>query len=129
MIVTDVHSGEAAAKAAEDWARQFQKDEVPEDVETITIPLLDVMASSERIDPHGRMEEILEHGIRVKLDKLLPRAGLADSVSDAVRKIRQKAVKVDGELKTDPVIFWSAKKEMTVRVGRKIKRVVLATQV
>ena len=33
-IVTDFHSAEAAAKAAEDWARQFQKDEVPEDVKS-----------------------------------------------------------------------------------------------
>src|SRR3984885_131916 len=29
-IVADFHSAEAAAKAGEDWARQFQKDEVPE---------------------------------------------------------------------------------------------------
>ena len=33
-IVTDFHSAEAAVKAAEDWAKQFQKDEVPEDVES-----------------------------------------------------------------------------------------------
>ena len=36
-IVTDFHSAEAAAKAAEDWAKQFQKDEVPEDVEEVTV--------------------------------------------------------------------------------------------
>src|SRR5216684_559720 len=32
-IVTDFHSAEAATKAAEDWAKQFQKDEVPEQLE------------------------------------------------------------------------------------------------
>ena len=32
-IVGDFHSPDAAAKAGEDWAKQFQKDEVPEDVE------------------------------------------------------------------------------------------------
>src|ERR1700674_247100 len=32
-IVTDFHSADAAAKAGEDWAKQFQKHEVPEDVE------------------------------------------------------------------------------------------------
>ena len=42
---------------------------------------------------------------RIKLDRLLFRIGLADSVSDAVRKLKQKAVKVNGKLKTDPVIF------------------------
>ena len=31
-IVTDFHSADAAAKAAEDWAKQFQKDEIPEDM-------------------------------------------------------------------------------------------------
>jgi tyrosyl-tRNA synthetase len=31
-IVTDFHSADSAAKAAEDWAKQFQKDEVPEGV-------------------------------------------------------------------------------------------------
>ena len=34
-IVTDFHSAEAAAKAAEDWAKQFQKDEIPQDVEEV----------------------------------------------------------------------------------------------
>src|SRR5712672_394777 len=34
-IVTDFHSADAAAKAAEDWAKQFQKDQVPEDVEEV----------------------------------------------------------------------------------------------
>src|SRR5450432_387421 len=34
-IVTDFHSAEAAVKAAEDWAKQFQKDEVPQDAEEV----------------------------------------------------------------------------------------------
>jgi len=33
-IVADFHSAEAATRAAEDWAKQFQKDQVPEEVET-----------------------------------------------------------------------------------------------
>ena len=38
-IVRDFHSAEAAQKAAEDWAKQFQKDEVPEEAEAmITCP-------------------------------------------------------------------------------------------
>src|SRR6266702_4445232 len=34
-IVADFHSAEAAANAGEDWAKQFQKDEVPADVEEV----------------------------------------------------------------------------------------------
>src|ERR1019366_2788823 len=42
-IVTDFHSAEAAAKAGEDWAKQFQKDEVPEEVDLVEIHLRDLM--------------------------------------------------------------------------------------
>src|SRR5579863_7759444 len=34
-IVTEFHSTDAAVKAAEDWAKQFQKDQVPEDAAQI----------------------------------------------------------------------------------------------
>jgi tyrosyl-tRNA synthetase len=114
-IVSDFHSADAGAKAGEDWAKQFQKDEVPEDVEEVSVKLAEVQAS--------RTEATSGPDRRIKLDKLLARIGLADSVSDAVRKIKQKAVKVDGELKTEPVIFWKHGQVMTVRVGRKIKKV------
>ena len=101
-IVTDFHSPEAATKAGEDWAKQFQKQEIPEDVEEVTV-------------------EVTEE--KVRLDKLLARVGLADSVSDAVRKLKQKSVKVNGELKTDPVTYLDIAQHHTLQVGRKIKRV------
>src|SRR5215813_5667973 len=36
-IVSDFHGADAGAKASADWAKQFQKAEVPEDVEEVTI--------------------------------------------------------------------------------------------
>src|SRR6266568_1732309 len=42
-IVKDFHSAEAAIKAGEDWAKQFQKNEVPENVEEIAIKFEDVL--------------------------------------------------------------------------------------
>ena len=42
-IVADFHSVDAAMKAAEDWAKQFQKGEVPEHVEEVPISLEDVL--------------------------------------------------------------------------------------
>jgi len=101
-IVTDFHSPEAATRAAEDWAKQFQKHEIPEDVEEVTVELAED---------------------KVRLDKLLARVGLADSVSDAVRKLKQKAVRVNGEVKTDPVTYLDLKHQITLQVGRKIKKV------
>src|SRR5271155_5783179 len=108
-IVADFHSAEAAARAAEDWAKQFQKGGVPEDVEDVKVALFDVMASS-----GAGFSEELEGQCRIKLDKLLARAGLADSVADASRKIRQNAVRGDGDLKVEPVIFWDTSKESMV---------------
>jgi len=114
-IVADFHSAEAATKATEDWAKQFQKGGVPEDVEEAAVALAAISAPS-----------LVPGVIRIKLDKLLFQLGLADSVSDAVRKIKQKAVRVNGELKTDPTLLWSLKdlkEPLTVRAGRKLKRV------
>src|ERR1700680_2967908 len=42
-IVADFHSGEAATKVGEDWAKQFQKDEAPEDLEEVTVSLSDFL--------------------------------------------------------------------------------------
>jgi tyrosyl-tRNA synthetase len=120
-IAADFHSAEAAAKAGEDWAKQFQKGGVPEDVEEVEVYLPDVTAPSA-----AEFQEALAGETRIKLDRLLVKIGLAESIGDAVRKIKQRAVKVDGELKTDPVIFWNVIGEpRTVRVGRKIKSVKL----
>ncbi len=104
-IVTDFHSAEAAAKAAEDWAKQFQKDEVPEDVEEVEASV-----------------EVTQDG-RVRLDKLLAKEGLAESVSDAVRKLKQKAVKVNGELQTDSAVSLDLSQPIVLQVGRKIRRI------
>src|SRR3981189_1357513 len=41
-IVADFHSAEAAAIAAEDWARQFQRDQVPEEIETVPVAFAEV---------------------------------------------------------------------------------------
>jgi ribosome-associated protein YbcJ (S4-like RNA binding protein) len=57
------------------------------------------------------------------LDKLLALTGLADSVSDAGRKLKQNAVKVDGEVVTESTIGWDLGKDLTLRVGKKIKKV------
>jgi tyrosyl-tRNA synthetase len=103
-VVTDFHSADAAVKAAEDWAKQFQKDQIPEDV-----------------------EEVLIEESRLRLDKLLARVGLADSVSDAVRKVKQKAVRVNEEVQTDPATQLNISQPITLQVGRKIKRVRVAS--
>jgi tyrosyl-tRNA synthetase len=107
-IVTDFHSVKAAQQAEEDWARQFQRDEVPEDVETVRVPFA----------------EVAKDGV-VKLDKLVARCGMADSVSDALRKIKAKAVRINNEVHAEQTAKLKAGEEVTLRVGRLMKRVVL----
>ena len=112
-IVTDFHSGEAATQASDDWARQFQKDQAPENLERVTISYPEVAAGGD--DRH-----------RIKLDKLLARCGLAESVSDGSRKVKQKAVRIDGELATELVFPVQLPAELLVRVGRNMKKVAIA---
>jgi tyrosyl-tRNA synthetase len=137
-IVKDFHSAEASTKAAEDWAKQFQKDEVPESVEDVTVPLESVIGANSGIE----LEDLANNSgcffipdrkavinappeqprKLIKLEKLLARAGLADSASDALRKIKQKAVQIDGQVVTTPhllVLFPAS--GLAVRVGRRMK--------
>jgi len=101
-IVADFHSADAATIAAEDWAKQFQKDEVPEDVEEAAIDA-----------PENRL----------RIDKLIARVGLAGSVSDAGRMVKHGAVRVNGAAVSDPTTILDISSRPTLQVGRKIKRV------
>jgi tyrosyl-tRNA synthetase len=111
-MVSEFHSPNAAQHAAEGWEKQFQKDEVPEDLETVELQYSDVAASGDSNN--------------IKLDKLLHRSGLADSATDAQRKLKQNAVRIGNELKSDPTFRVSAfPLDITVRVGRKLKRILV----
>ncbi len=61
--------------------------------------------------------------VQVRLDKLLAATGLATSVSDGSRKVKQNAVKVDGEPKNDLVASVRLGSEFTLRAGKKMVRV------
>ena len=123
-IVADFHSAEAAARAAEDWAKQFQKRETPEAVEEVSISFMELLASHPGETPKERFDEIRElRQVPIKLDKLLVRAGLAESGTDAIRKLKQRAVQVNGEVQTGHIYFWAPSKELLLRVGKKIRKV------
>ena len=104
-IVADFHSADAATKAGEDWTKQFQKNEVPDGIEEVETAV--------ELTPDGK----------VRLDKLLAKVGLAESVSDAVRKLKQKSVKVNGESVITPLAVIDVSKPFTLQIGRKIKKV------
>jgi tyrosyl-tRNA synthetase len=130
-IVTDFHSADAAAKAGEDWAKQFQKNEVPEDVEEVQVGFDQIQWSAEDSDysPDGvgfraSVSGPAHYGIR--LDRLLVVCGLADSATDAARKLKQGAVRVNDNLEQNPrIMFTGLSARLTLRVGRRVKVAVI----
>jgi tyrosyl-tRNA synthetase len=108
-IIADFHSSEEAQQAEENWTRQFQKDEVPEDLEEIKISAAEIGVTDGK----------------VKLANILTKAELAESNSDAQRKIKSGAVKIDGEVYKELFLETKPPAELVVRVGRKMKKVVL----
>jgi len=129
-IVADFHSADAATKAAEDWARQFQKNDLPENLEEVSVSLARIRVADVSPSPGegGAAQNInsdpadAERAF-VRADKLLKEAGLAVSTSEAGRKIKEKAVSAEGTVLIQLTIVVSPKKPLTVRVGRRVKRV------
>jgi len=119
-IVADFHSGDAAVKAGEDWAKQFQDDEAPKDLEIVEIPLENIRAiERENAESSG------DDSLLIRVDKLLRFAGLAASNTEAAAKVKEGAVTIDGQ-DIDRRVVWgraSIGVPFALRVGRRVKRV------
>jgi tyrosyl-tRNA synthetase len=111
-IVADFHSAEAAGKAGEDWAKQFQKNEVPDSVEAVDVPLMEV----------GQINPV--PGSTIRVDKVVFKAGLAASVTEAGNKRKAGSVRFNGEVVREPVYGAGIPPvAIDVRVGHRMKRV------
>jgi len=122
QIVKDFHGEQAADEAGENWARQFQKDEVPENLELREVAFGSVRSGSSTDEPAGSP--------LVRMDKLVLAAGLAGSATDAQRKRAQKAVKIrlNGDVEKtveEPSLTIPLNAEFILRVGKRITRVKL----
>jgi tyrosyl-tRNA synthetase len=106
LIVTDFHSAGEAARAADDFNRVVRQGGVPGDIPVVPLP-------------DG---VYVEAGIRV--DKLLARIGLAESVSDGVRKIKARAVEINGR-KVEDLVLPDAGPELLIQVGKNWRKVVV----
>jgi tyrosyl-tRNA synthetase len=135
-IVADFHSTDAGVKAEKDWAKQFQKQEVPDVLELATVQISKIMiGSGESIgiqaapfDVHVLKGDSLRPlGILVRVDKLLSEAKLAESASDGGRKVKQKAISIDGELIEKPKLAVPLPaRPLIVRAGRSVKQIMIA---
>jgi tyrosyl-tRNA synthetase len=118
-IVTDFHGAEAARKAVESWKSLVQRKELPSEIERIEVRYADVAPANGR-DAMGRS--------LIRLDKLLVRSGLAESGSDAQRKIKHDKVRVEGEVFPPTGIVIIALVfpfEVLLQVGHRFKRAVV----
>ena len=106
-IVAGFHSEEAARAADENWARQFQqKSDDVEGLEEVRVAANDL----------GR-----DMDGRVRLSKLLTTVGLAASATEADRKVKEGAVRIDGEVFPQSHIVLNGSTRLTLRVGKRAK--------
>ncbi len=103
-IVADFHSPVEADAAMQAFDREVRHGLEPADTDTVALP----------------PQAATANGIRI--DKLLATVSLADSVSDATRKIKAGAVEINGNVHKD-LLLTGASGVLVIRVGKKWKRV------
>jgi tyrosyl-tRNA synthetase len=102
-IVERFHDAVAAKKALENFEARFQRGAMPDEMDEVSL-------------------EAKDGGIAIA--NLLKEAGLTKSTSDAMRMVKQGAVKIDGEKISDPRLIISLGTCQVYQVGkRKFARV------
>ena len=102
-IIERFHGYDAAKKALESFEARFQRGAMPDEMDEV------MLATQEDAYP---------------IANLLKDAGLTKSTSEAIRMVKQGAVKIDGERVSDPKIQVSVGQQLVFQVGkRKFARV------
>jgi tyrosyl-tRNA synthetase len=136
-IVADFHSTDAAEKAGEDWAKQFQKGDTPDEIERVSVSLKnielagskDLLSDESSYFPLWKFQgegakDPMKHKL-VRLDKLLHEAGFVPSRAEANRKIKEKAVRLLKQVVNIPVVAI-VPAEIPTSLGRKAKIVCIS---
>ncbi len=97
-LVARFHGKEAGDKAVEAFIQRFQKGAMPDEIEEKSVTA--------------------EDGA-IGIASLLKAVGLTPSTSDAMRMVKQGAVKIDGERVEDPRLKMSAGSEHVYQVGKR----------
>ncbi len=97
-LIERFHDAQAAEDALNSFKAQFQKGAIPDDIEALTLATED-----------GSM------GIA----HILKNAGLCSSTSDAIRMVKQGAVKINGEKVADPKSTYPAGTVDVFQVGKR----------
>ncbi len=103
-LVGRFHDSDTAAQARQAFLARFQRHEMPENMPLQLLVCVDAP----------------------RLPQLLVQVGLAASTSEAMRKIRENAVRVNSERVTDPSVILTMEKEYLLQLGKRhFARVVL----
>jgi tyrosyl-tRNA synthetase len=102
-IVARFHGEQAAKTALENFEARFQRGAIPDDLPEI---------------------QLTAEAGGIAIANLLKQAGLVESTSEALRQIKQGAVKIDGEKLEDPKAVIAVSSQHVYQVGkRKFARV------
>lgn len=96
-IISRFHDDESAEAAHQAFIQRFQKGAIPDDIPEV--------------------EMVIGEGIGIA--NLLKEAGLVSSTSDAMRMIKQGAVKLDSEKITDPRLQFTTEMTGVFQVGKR----------
>ena len=96
-IIERFHSKDDAENAKNTFLDRFQKGAKPKDIETFSIPMDDDIA----------------------IGNLLKESGLVQSTSEAMRLVKQGAVKINDEKIDDPKLSIEKNQELLVQVGKR----------
>lgn len=97
-IIGRFHSEDDAEKAEQDFVQRFQKNALPDDIPEKTV----------QVGAEG-----------MAISNVLKEAGLVQSTSEALRMIKQNAVKVDGEKFSDARYICTEKDSGVYQVGKR----------
>ncbi len=102
-LIARFHTEQDAEAAHNDFIQRFQKNQIPDEM-----PVFDFTVNQEGL----------------KIANVLKDANLTSSTSDAMRMIKQGAVKLDGEKVSDTKFSFTSEQEVVLQVGkRKFARV------
>ena len=96
-IISRFHDAEAAEAAKADFIQRFQKNAIPDDMPEFTVDLSE----------------------GVLIANLAKEAGVCASTSEAMRMVKQGAVKIDGEKVSDPKLLVKIDQNFVLQVGRR----------
>ncbi len=96
-LISRFHDARGAESAKADFIQRFQKNAIPDDMPEVQISLVDGMP----------------------IANLIKEAQLCSSTSEAMRMIKQGAVKIDGEKIEDPKVVIEEAEPFVLQVGKR----------